>query len=965
MNHLSSQDSIAEVSTPATTAPCSWRGVLGVITALTALTGCVVDGPSSENGVPPYESPIFFGSPVSVHGGLPPVESNRPDRLPRWARSGQYVVGAHPHRGLVVLEASEPDSPQVVGELPLAGTVSQLLVEPKLQITLVIQELPELAQESPPPPRDLEAVTRLVRYDASVPASPERVADVAICGDFWSLVQRGNTYWAMSERQDDGATSCTSDRCGSGNGRAMVLTAFELVDGVWQEGQQLELPLTRRAWATPGGFATFESETGDYLDCQEGNLHVASFEESGRLAPPKVVALEGAPAEHAPLDLSTDQLRVFVDLPSTDTIELQLHDIGGEETTQLSSVVGLTHRLGRGTHFTRDAVYVSDEAFGESAVFIDLSDPAAPRTVPFPPAVSVVWPLPATDEATTDGPAHLLGWGVDVIGDELQVSLLEVDGESVSVAADLATDWRPPFNEDDPMHADGIWVEDGRVLSLYRGGDNATYATGVVYADSQLRQLVPAPVGSAQEIVPVGDWLYAPDRWGLTVAELDTGSSESADWVQSVGAYVPAGDFTAALVAHRGGLHQLELDGSTGSMAFDVPPAATHLLPADTDVLVATPWPSPDTDDVPILSIFELGDPPAARAEVPFPELPVVAPSELGQTDIAWDEFEIPPQRLADGRWVFSAQLEVTCWSEEDCAALGIEAKPLTEIVLLPEDHPPSVDDGSALESPPVPTAYGCQRRQVFHVLNLEGTSGPHFGPPGISTVELGDSQFGPVVVSGQTVLATRMEFETGRERGSRSVVEARFMLDRLVADSTGAFDRLEPVNVPGFPLALVDDGAILLTVEPLAGGADGAMLHRLALDGATARILQSRRLEGCDGRVALVADVAFCIRQLDADECEGSVLLQPIALDDEFTLLPALELPGPHWWIADTDSNQLLLRGPNTHSFALVDVADDGTPRMAAFRSIAGWWEPDDLQLVEGAVWGALGLDGRQKIVF
>ncbi|HMI93222.1 MAG TPA: hypothetical protein VK509_17750, partial [Polyangiales bacterium] len=381
-----------------------------------ACIGTETDNPTADmTPAPPYESPIDFTPGRGTRPGCPPPSDHgKPRRLPLWGRDGSRLVGADEYAGLRVVDASNPQAPQLAGQLALSGQPHAVLVEPGPFVTLALDELPAVQGADVPAPRTLEAVTRLVRYDARDPLQITRIAEVDLEGELWSLSQRGELTWVMSAR-DGRPLSCDVQpyTCSYAAYDALIMTAYRARGAVFEQVQRVELPMNQHAWTTPEGLAALESSADG--DAGGGVLRAVRFDEDGLLGAVSELQLPRPVVDNVALSLANDQARVLLRDPSDGSVELAIFDL--TSGARLGSLPRLSQR--GPARFSRRAVYLGDESGRQAAIVVDTSDPRLPSIVPLPSPVAQVWPL------DPEG-ARLLGMGEDPATRAAIFTLLQV-----------------------------------------------------------------------------------------------------------------------------------------------------------------------------------------------------------------------------------------------------------------------------------------------------------------------------------------------------------------------------------------------------------------------------------------------------------------------------------------------------------------------------------------------------------
>jgi hypothetical protein len=939
---------------------------LALLLVLPACTGTETDNPTADmtpRPPPPYESPIDFvpdrGSPP---GCVPPPNHGKPRELPRWGSDGSQLVGADRYAGLRVVDASDPSAPQLVGQHALAGTPHAVLVEPGPFVTVALDELVTVRGDEVPPPDELEAVTRLVRYDARDPLQITRVAAIDVEGELWSLSQRGDLTWVMSARVVDDEPLCDSDpyRCHYTVYDAVVLNAYRLSGDEYEQVQRVELPMNRHAWATPEGFAAFDARADALGEPDGGVLRSVRFAGDGLLGATSELQLPRQIAEGAALSLADDRARVVLRDLSDGTSELAIYDLSSG--MRLGSLPGL--RPEGGVRFSARAAYYDDQGSGQALV-IDTTDPSAPRAAVLPTPTAQLWPL------DPDG-TRLLGVGEDRAQGALVLTLLQaaaggfevLDQETVAGAQSVAS-------------GDRLWLRGDHLLYAYAQPGGETRLDVVAIGDGSLTRHEVALGGYADEVVVAGGIVYAPDAFGLTVGSLGPSSTGAArlTWGEQIEAYVADGEREAALVQRLGAPLALQLTFGAETTSLPASPGASRLIADGDRLLVLSTEPLDQcmqsgldcTGYVPNVEIYRFDGEPARIASVPLPDAGLNAHDTDSQVRLEWNEVEGSPLALGDGRFMFAARLYATCTRDAACEQLGIEPRPLAEANVAPAGGT-SCPPAAATCSPPpaLATVYGKKDALRFYVLDTRAVE-PRFGLIAESVLELGDSRFGRPSVSEGVLLVPRLERAPQRptpgQPSTPGAPKARFMVDRFPIVEDGGPSEPVAINVPGYGLALRAGGEVLISVEPNAAQGNGATLHRLALRDDGAHVLQSLALEGTYGQLELAGDHAIYL-QRRGEGCDSTTRLTPVQLpadaDDELGAGPGLELPGVSWTLIDARGDRLLLQSDSLR-YAVVEL-EDGAPTLLEFVAVSGYMA-DPRLTADGAIVGASSFWGEQRI--
>lgn len=882
----------------------------------------VGDGSGSPVEPPSYESPtdLFPGAPAAPP--CVPQPDTRPQHRTLWAQADGWLVGAA-RRGVVTwVDVSDPAAPAVRSEAPIAGEPLELSVEAGGATTLVLGEVPALRDTEVPDPRDLGGATKLVRFELSSEGAPERVADVEIEGEHWRLQRRGDVYWVMSARVHvEPICDLAPFACIYPSREAIVVTGYRFTGAAFERLQRVELPTSLHAWAVEDGFVALEGDAGG----AGGLLHYARFLPDGSLGEPAQLALDASIEESAPMSVVGDLLRVFVRDPVSGGTSLRLYDLSGATPALLASVDAQLNNA-RAVRFAPSAVYLPS-SFAGPAVRIDHADPIAPTAAALPGPVDLAWPLDA-DGSGDDG--LVLGLASPLDTGALTLSLLSVRDGAVETLDTLEL---PDAQVYDPSGlVDDLAVDGGRVWLPVGGTLRA-----VAFDAGELELLAPALERPHGEFVVAGDAAFAAERYGLGFVELAGGASGYLDWpgYEDVLAYIEVGDSAAALVRKRDGSLVLRVTRDGHTTTLSVPPVADQLLGAGDRLLVVSTLPASQcvqsgfdcSGYAPGVDVVSLADTPELVAHLPFPGL-----------EAEDDVQHYTRLQLDDGRRVFVIERDATCWSEEECEALGVEPGPVEGVnAVSGECAPPPPGGGAPVPcvTPPPPTVYGSLREQRAFVLD-HAADPPRFGEPVISALELAHSRFAEPVVSGQTLLVTRLESDAGPGPGSFGVAPtARFMLDRFTADEGGDLRALPALNVPGYPVVVGADDTTLVTLEPAGDDSGDVVAYALELVDAGAFVRHEQRLTGQLDDFVARGDQLYVLRHT-GEGCAATTTLQPLATDD-LELGAALELPSLRYHVTDVLGDRLLLDGL-AGGFVVVDLADAAAPAVDVYLRPSPW---------------------------
>jgi hypothetical protein len=900
-----------------------------------ACSGTETDNPVVDAKAPDYRSPIRFEPAPPAPPACPPsTEDGPPRRLPLWGRSGNYlvgvdVVGVVPRRGLVVLDVSDPAAPRVVAEQPLQGYPRQLLVQGS-SATLVIDEFALFDTLPLPPPGALETQTKLVRFDLTTPTAPRRIAETALEGEFWQLQAHDDGVWAMSGQIAAASQRCDvpPNPCGYVTRDAMVFTHHTWSGAGWVAAERLELPAGPRVWLTEAGFATASSAAGS-----SGELNFAAFAGDGSLGPLHTLPLPEGVVSGSPLYFDTEHVGLFSYDLRDGSAAFALYALDG---TELGRIGGLSQGLGAGTYFVPGGALVASGNPSEAGAYLDLRDPSALRKIALPQA-SAFLPLALPSSTAT----RALGWKTGPSGNTTSFSLWGLGSAGPTLLDSLPTTLTAP-----PAASD-LELTDERVVFSLRGADNSPLSGSLRWDGDALSLAGPIAGGSGDQQLAVGDWLYQPDVFGLAFGNPSAGSAQRQPWDDGSAldvSAVPGGEARLLLDFPRGVRVLVTRGGVTESIS--VAPGARRLLPAGDRLIVLSSEPVDQcqqtgldcTGYAPNVAILEL-DPLRVVRELPLPQLPVPALSELSRVEQDWTysaDVTQAPVRLGEQRWLLENEYSATCLSEADCQALGIQPVPIGQanVALGQLSCGPGVE---SCPQPPAPTVYGEARRRVLYVLDaataqlsdalvVEGVRGTPY------------TLWTRPVFSQDTLLDLHLEPSSFPTPGKPAPTASAFLLERYALNAAGGLDALPVINVPGYPVALIGT-AELLTLEPGPALGGTAQLHRLRLSGNGAHVTASRALEARVGAVRVVGQTAVYLRNA-ADACAPVSHLETFALDANLTPRASLELPGDGWTVLgsslnSSDASSLVLQ--RGRGFVRVEIDADGNARLTSFETTPG----------------------------
>jgi hypothetical protein len=437
---------------------------------------------------------------------------------------------------------------------------------------------------------------------------------------------------------------------------------------------------------------------------------------------------------------------------------------------------------------------------------------------------------------------------------------------------------------------------------------------------------------------------------------------------------------------------QITSDGNTTSL--ELSPETTTLLAVPQSVLAIAADSQQChragkdcTGYTPGVQVFDLSGTPQLRATLPFPELPAPVSGNPNQVQVSWENYDNLSGLLRTGlmlderRVAFVAQVELSCDTQEDCDALGIEAVPIRDTNVASSSYiacPPG-GDPSCVPSPVTISVYGRGQRQYFYVLDLDADGGPAWQPWGVSSLEATarrtdeDARFATALATHGTLAATRLE---RRDASGTPLPDGsfRFLLDRFERSASGDASALPPVNVPGYPVANLSGAASSerwISIEPAPGAIGHAQLHRLDIRSDGAHIERTLALDSgtfSGFQTLQTGDHWFgLVLSSPANAC-GTTQLAAVELgstaggaNEPLNITSTLELPADEWALVASDANRALLR--HNTVYTLVELTPDGSLSVISSRASDARLSND--QLLGKSLFGSAGRLGTRRIDF
>lgn len=943
------------------------RIVLFLVLACWACGGTETDNPLStgarspdenqsktdgETPTPPtYESRVGLSDPSTIPPGCPaPDYDGKPRELPLAGVTGIDLFAANPDGDLLWIDVGDPAAPAIKARVLLAGAPQQVSVAPGPAVTAVIRGFVEQSLDHVPDPRTLEPQTRLVRLIPDGSDAMRQVAEITLEGEFWRMTTTEDangdiTYWIMAAREKVPVPYCDLNPfgCGSPDRDALLITGYRYVEGGFERVQAVELPMQYRAWATDTGYAADVVEEID----GPATLHFVRFEQNGLLGEPGRVALPFALSDDAAVNLGQDQLRVYLRDPEDRVRHLVVYDLSQQPARSLSS----TSLPGRDStidfidgimyprvHFIGTDVFVE----GSGGWRIDLRDPFAPTIESLAIEMLGLWELAPFGTTDSEGTRHIAILEADADG-ALSLSLLASDEAGFAIVDQLTL----------PEAADGALtavnahlVQQGDVLWLLAPTvDRTRHLHGLRVTDNGLTLIASDPVSvQTDDLLATDRGLFGVGHSLITIHE-PTGRGGDADFIPlaakgRVVDVAAGGDFVASLrdIWTDGVIPARTLQIQRGELTetLEVSRPAEALLATDSHVLLISDRPVSQcwqsgvdcSDYAPNVLVVDTRGTLQKVAEVRLPESPVRSAEENPDPEFYWQLGESEPTlRLSDGRYIFTAELDVSCGESDECSALGIENfVPLSEANIVSGICVESGPNGESNGCPPPASVYGRRREQRFYVLDHTADP-PTFELVGVSRLMEENSFFGPPHVSGQALLATRVErSEPGAIVGPNASL-GRIMLDIFEVEPNGEATPLTPINVPGYPLSANLARDRLLSVERTSAG---LTLYRSELTDGAARIIEMQTLPGTFDSAAARDNSAFLVTH-EGQGCDAVTYLYGLDANAPLTPGTPLALGGEGYSIEDVRGDRLLLAGRGDQ-IVLVNLIEPDTPHLERF---------------------------------
>jgi hypothetical protein len=387
------------------------------------------------------------------------------------------------------------------------------------------------------------------------------------------------------------------------------------------------------------------------------------------------------------------------------------------------------------------------------------------------------------------------------------------------------------------------------------------------------------------------------------------------------------------------------------SRAVRVLPAGDRwlVLESGQDAACSLPGPACEPSFVTVI-----GDTPArviGRVDLPNAAVPPLGSgSNVLQQWLSSDEYGVGPIAISENRWVLVRDVNATCNSQADCAALGISASPAAAAgvtVATPQPCAPEVPGMNVVCEEPVesPALSGSGTRRAFFVFDPAAAtlSAPVF----IDT--RGDSYFAlgvPVALAApnETLLSLRIErlpLQPGSPR------RGRFLLDRIEVNAAGELVNTGTHVVPGYPVGLLDADT-LVSVQPSSDPPGAAKLVRSDFASRGVELGATRGLEPRFGDVVLANGHAVYLRRA-TDACLGQTALESFQLDGDLTPTGSLDLTGSGDIVGAYGSDVIV--ADRSQRFTRVHVADDGSLSLAAEASASA--PMDEVEWRDGVLFG------------
>jgi hypothetical protein len=642
-----------------------------------------------------------------------------------------------------------------------------------------------------------------------------------------------------------------------------------------------------------------------------------------------------------PVEIAAGQLSVVnVDgrRASLQVFDLAAPAAGPSSSTDLGAWTG-----GSGSTSLFDAGrlwLVSDYTVPNPVAIWDVST-ATPTSLPLPAGFAFSSLLPISGATLESAPGAEIALGFDN-SSSTPPSLFAIDAQGIRVAQTLSTAYGPnPNSPGSSLPAPSGLIGSGDAAAWQIVVRGAGLPLGIDPAPPPVTERVLATVGvTAPPAVGA-----SPSSTLLAEATLLEPQSSAAVWPNPV------------LAVTRG----------TSVTRFDVSPGAELLVSTGQSIVVIAEQPAAECAQsardcsgyAPGVEIFDVSGEPRRVAALPLPDLGFSAPSNSNAVSLSWQIYD-PLAPLSRGvrislpmdaaHLAFVADVDLSCDSEEKCAAFGITPVPFAQAGVATGQIAPCPPGNAdkpecAPQTPQTPTVYGMSHRQYLFALGLDDAGGPAWHTLGTSVLESNSGQyqlasrFAAPVSSTDTVAVTRLERRSSAgellPRG-----QARFMFDRFRLQPTGAALALPAVNVPGYPLARLSETASAeqwLSVEPAPDTSGSSTLHLLRIETRGAEVQQSLTLDASfGGLVALEltgGEAAALALTLPSNAC-GTSLISAVRRSADgagISVTSKLELPSDDWGFQGTSGARALLQHGDV--YAVVELSDAGELAVVALR--------------------------------
>jgi hypothetical protein len=975
--------------------------VLGGALVLSACVGTRTGNPYEK--APEYTTSSRFapdgpGRPGS-DGGL----TGGPFGNPGYAHRGRDLMATFEHyvalavsgRGVLTVDVVDPASPVLVGELPIDGTIHQLVAADGGVTVAVLERTTIDVTEVPESPVEGQ-VLRLVRVDLTDPTKPRRAFEVDLEGQFFGFDVRGADTVVVEALTESSASWCSA-------GFGGLVGADR-----WSPARMRVTRLTESAGGLRAQEAVeLQSDVGGVLAAgDDAYLVVDDYQTDEPLVRWVDLAGGGPLVEGEPFAVDAKP-RAADRLGEVLVLVLQ-HGDGSFTLDTYTLEAGVARAHGRVGLPTRDAIAVEllanggaiIDGDGAPALLVDLSDLEAPR---------LAAQLPTDVMRLVETPHGLLGLGSSGgpgSSGSLVVSLWDEGPIAAPVQrARVVTDWFYPHADPgtEPWTVDAdrglLLMPFVRPESVQAGaevqagarehlGVFALDAAGVTLRSEQpSRTELRAPLTDGESVFALGwDGLevlpLVPDTAGdepasallrlraeqtLPIDQLDVDGTRVAlrereeDGVFYLAvAAAGAGEPAVIELPHRGDALLRRGERVVVLGLRGVASECEYFEQQGVDVREIIDIVGPEVGFDPCgpsrargVSVITLDGPPRIVVSVPF----------TGAMDVeAIDDVHVRSELdgyipLDDGRLLLFAQRTRQCNSRASCEVLGVPA--------YESMGTPGCSSNQDCSDLPSVITFVNGFENVLVVYLLEGVEG---SSPTLTVATELEGRFelfdeGPfdlrrkALSSASTIAFTRAEpvydergNSVGDEYGDSLV---RFFLDRLVLHEDGSVEGLAPVSTPGLAIALRDQTVFSLeprrTGERGSGGAEDdqalitVVLHRAGLHGAGAFIESSLELGTRFVGSMVQGDAVFTLRAL-GDACEPGTRTEASAIglaqSGELTRAGALELPTVFWRFASPQSpgaeTLRLAGGPHPSGLLELDVSDLTQLRVVRYATPA-----------------------------